>query len=720
MENTRPPLSSGITGGGQVWHQAELSDGEREGLHGRGMCRISGRIEAGGLVDVYFIFAIAETPIPRGGKLRVAWRWPFDWGVPKKIYVQCPSAELAVVFELKGDLNPWHHHIELEVVRGVLGSGDRVELACKGWPVPTFATQDAFFLMLINPDNGRDWIRLLDPEKYAIEPANAVRIVAIAQAEAGVDEALEVRVRGEDCWGNPSPLSQEPVLSGGEVETVACDNDWHVYLFRTRWSQEGIYRLRAFCGALVAESNPVCIRAEVPERRLFWGDLHAGQTEIGCGADSLTRHFAFARNAAGLQFASQQANDHYITAEIWQLVREVSHACDAPGDFVCYLGCEWSPDTEDGGDRNVIYRDDETQLRRSDRFFSERDSDPEPDLRRAPEFLAAMRDEEVLLNLHVGGRPTNLKWHEPRIEPLFEIHSTHGTSEWFVEDAITRGYKVGITGGTDGVMGRPGACRPGRRVTRNVRNGLTAVCATELTREGLWEAFFARRCYATSGERILLWVEVNGCAMGQECTTAGPTEISVEVEATAAIERIDIMRGVEVIHSRAVTELDRERMRILFGGAEQEGTAGEQRVIWDGDLQVVDGRLADVRPIGLQSPLDEIRLVDEKCVTWAASTGGNDMGFSFAVEGARYVFGSEHCRFEFDADEVLREPMRVDGGGASKRVVVGPAPIEDGPRQVEFCWRDEAPVSGEQAYWVRVVQVDQEKAWSSPVYVSRT
>ncbi len=46
MENTRPPLSSGMSGGGQVWHQTKLSDGEREGLHGRGMCRISLRVEA--------------------------------------------------------------------------------------------------------------------------------------------------------------------------------------------------------------------------------------------------------------------------------------------------------------------------------------------------------------------------------------------------------------------------------------------------------------------------------------------------------------------------------------------------------------------------------------------------------------------------------------------------------------------------------------------------
>ena len=720
MENTQPPLSSGMPGGGRVWHQVELADDERRRLHGEGHCRMPQRIEAGGAVDVEFTFKIGETEIPKGGKLRVAWRWPFDWVAPEKISVQSVGAELAAIFQLKGDLNPWHHHIEIEVLEGTLRTGNRVELSCNGWPVPTFATQSAFFLMIINPGGGSDWIRLLDPQRYEIAPADPVRMVVIAEAEAGVGEMVQVRVRGEDRWGNPAPLVEVPVLEGGEVEAVADDNDWYACLFRVRWDTPGVHRLWATSGILQTESNPVRIRAERPERRLFWGDLHAGQTEIGCGADSLERHFSYARHAAGLQFASQQANDHYVTREIWQLVREVSHACDAPGDFVCYLGCEWSPFTEDGGDRNVIYRDDEERIRRSDRFFTEREPDPEPDLKRAPEFLAALRDEEVLLNLHVGGRPTNLHWHEPKIEPLFEIHSTHGTSEWFVKDAIERGYKVGITGGTDGVMGRPGACRPGRRVTRNVRNGLTAVCANELTREGLWEAFFARRCYATSGERILLWVAVDGHGMGEEYQTEGQPEIRVEVEGTAAIERVDILRGVEVIHCHSVAAADEKRLRVLCGGAEEQGTAGEQRVVWDGALTVAGGGVDDVQSVGLQSPLDQVEQVDGQRIAWRAATGGNDMGFSFAVAGGRCAFYTAHCQFEFAVDEVRSQALTVDAGGVSKRVNVGPAPKEDGPRRVEFSFGDEAPLSGEQAYWVRVVQVDQEQAWSSPVYVKRS
>ena len=708
-----------MPGGGRVWHQSGMDDAERRRVHGEGLCRMPTTLEAGSTVAVEFAFAIGETEIPAGGKLRLAWRWPFDWAEPAAMIVRADGAEMAVAFQQQGDLNPWQHHIELAVVAGELRHGERLELTCDGWGAPTFATRGAAFLMLINPDGGRDWIRLVNPGHYAVAPAAAESLVAIAAAEGGVGEALSVRVRGEDRWGNPAPLATRPVLSGAEIEAVGEEGDWHGYLFRARWPAPGIYRLDAESGILAAESNPVCIRAGRPERRIFWGDLHAGQTEIGCGAGGLKEYFDYARCAAGLQYASQQANDHYIPQDAWDHVRDVSHACDAPGEFVCYLGCEWSPLTEDGGDRNVIYRADETRLRRSGRFYTEDAPDSEPNLERAPEFLATMRGEEVLLNLHVGGRPTNLSWHEPAIEPLFEIHSTHGTSEWFVFDALTRGYKVGVTGGSDGVMGRPGACRPGRRVTRNVRNGLTAVCATKLTRGGLWEAFFARRCYGTSGERILLWVEVDGHEMGGEYATEGQPEIKVEVEGTAAIERVDILRGPDVIHTHAVAQGDQRRLRVLLGGAEVEGTAGAQRVVWDGDLEIDDGRIAALRPIGLQSASDEVWQVDAGRVAWRAATGGNELGFSFESDGGRGALSTAHCVFAFDLGQVQQKPQRIDAGGASKWVEIGPAPREHGPRRAEFTFCDPAPLSGTQPYWVRVVQVDREKAWSSPVYATR-
>ena len=45
---------------------------------------------------------------------------------------------------------------------------------------------------------------------------------------------------------------------------------------------------------------------------------------------------------------------------------------------------------------------------------------------------------------------------------------------------------------------------------------LTGVWAEALTREALFEALWARRCFATNGARVMLDVRVNGMPMGSE------------------------------------------------------------------------------------------------------------------------------------------------------------------------------------------------------------
>ncbi len=719
---------SGFPGRGQVWHMAGLSPGERRRRHGAATCEPAGDPVVGERLRVSFGFEIGATELGRGGRLRIAWRWPFDWTVLGREDMEVrAAAAIDAVFEPRGDLDPWNHHIELRVQAGKLRRGDRVDLLCggrDGWGAPTFAARSAGFLLLINPEGGDDWIRLPDPPSFPLQPGPPVRLVAVSPSEGVVQEEIPLTVRAEDRWGNPIPLAAAPrVLPEEGMSWKGEGGDTAgVYRYALRWRTPGVFRPRfeAAGTGLQAVGNPVRVHRSPPALKLFWGDLHSGQTDIGCGAGSLEDHFAYARDVAGLQFASQQANDHYVGAEVWDHVRQVSRDFDAPGRFACYLGCEWSPPTEDGGDRNVIYRGDERRLRRSGRFFREEEPDPEPDLPRAPEFLAAMRGEEVILNLHVGGRPTNLDYHEPAIEPLFEIHSTHATSEWFVEDALRRGYKVGVTGGSDGVMGRPGACQPGRRMSRTVRNGLTAVLAEELTREGLWRAFRARRCYATSGERILLRVDVDGRTMGEEYETGGRPLVRIQVEGTAAVERVDLLRGVEVLCSWRTGRVQAGSLRVLWGGAEKRGTARDQLVVWDGTVHLEEGLIEEARGIGLQSGADRIRQDGPHSLRWNSATGGNDMGLVCRVEGAGAGrFESRQCSFDFRLEQVLRAPMVVKAGGEGKFVEVGPAPAEDGPQRIELEYRDTSPLEGEWPYWVRVVQVDRARAWSSPVYVRR-
>ncbi len=399
----------------KIWHAADMPIEERLKLHVRGHYEPVRPLEAGEYVTITFHFEVGEEKIAGGGRLGIAWRWPFDWGDlqsedPKgdgymAVSTAASEVDIEATYHRKGGVDPWPHYISLEVIRGYLARGDRVCLVCgdrtggsRGWRAPTFMTKSAGFLMVIDRDGSGRWVRPPDPPSFPVVSAPPVRLVVICPSHAVVGEAVDVLVRGLDRWGNPTSVSKgipqlsaqqqtrsdENVVSVLGDAAVSCDPA--VYRFRVQFNRAGRYRLFASVPDtdLSAESNPVWVYAQRPSLRLFWGDLHSGQAEIGCGAGTLVEHYTYARDVAGLQFVTHQANDHYVTRDDWQRVRKEATAFNEPGRFVTFLGCEWSPPTENGGDRNVIYRRDEPKLRRSGRYFRESDPDPEPDIPTAP------------------------------------------------------------------------------------------------------------------------------------------------------------------------------------------------------------------------------------------------------------------------------------------------------------------------------------------------
>ena len=687
----------------------------------------------------------------------MAWAWPLDW-----TDLQCedpsshgfttvatrpgqdgqPAPEIGLRYFRQGPFDPWQHHLELTVLRGRLAEGDTVVLTCgdrsqggRGWRVPTFRLRNLEFAVLIDPNRSDDWHRLSPVEGLSIVPGPPVRLVTLAPSDGVVGETGTATIRAEDRWGNATlPVQTRPEvreLAGPLLELgepVVCA-DPPVVQVPVRYKASGRTGLEVRLPDLdlSAQSNPIRIAAEPPKWRRFWGDMHSGQSEVGCGAGSMAEHFTYARDAAGLQFITHQGNDHYVSRDLWDLTRTETENFHEPGRFVTFLGCEWSAPTVDGGDRNVFYRHDEPRLRRSGRFFQEDDPDPEPDLTTAEPFLEAMRHEPVLINMHVGGRPTNLDWHAPEIERLAEIHSTHGTSEWFIKDALRRGYRFGITAGTDGITGRPGACHPGWRNNRNVRSGLTAVHAEDLTRAGIWEALTARRCYATSGERIGLWFEVDGQPMGSGLTTADCPLAAIEVEGTAPLESVELLRDdVEIcqwlLANPSSSANGRHRLRLLWQGTAQRGTARAQRVTWDGALNLDGGTIHAVKAVNFHGGEDRVDQPNDTCVTWRNATAGNRAGLLLEVEGDEHTvcsFDSPQVRFSFPWAHVLKAPLARDAGGLDCQVTVGPAPDNHAPTRASLTFRDHEAPSGTHAYWMRVTQIDQAQAWSSPVYVSR-
>ena len=86
----------------------------------------------------------------------------------------------------------------------------------------------------------------------------------------------------------------------------------------------------------------------------------------------------------------------------------------------------------------------------------------------------------------------------------------------------------------------------------NDGNGLACVVAQELTRDALWQAMYDRRCYATTGDRILLDFTVDGQPMGSDLpvdlSSSTGRSFSMRVAGTAPIDVVEIVRNNRVVY----------------------------------------------------------------------------------------------------------------------------------------------------------------------------
>ncbi len=478
----------------------------------------------------------------------------------------------------------------------------------------------------------------------------------------------------------------------------------------------GIARLRAREGSLSlsATSNPIVCTAATRYVPL-WADLH-GQSEETVGTNTVEDYFRYARDVSWLDASAHQGNDFQITRELWTEIKRCVRKFNAPGRFVTLLGYEWSGNSPAGGDRNVYFLSDDAPLYRSSHAQVADQSDVADDRYPVSELFARLRLLAALTIPHVGGRPANLDFHDPAVEPLIEVCSAWGRFTWMIEEALRRGYRVGFVGGSDDHSGRPGGSRPGRHHF-GVRGGLTCFYVRSLDRTGLWEAMKARRCYATTGPRIVLDVDADGHCMGEEYDAASPPRIAVQVAGTADLECIEIMRGLDIAHRFPGTDPGVEgRIRVAWGGARHRGRG--RIASWDGWLEVLHGRIVQAEEYAFDSPAEGITAHTAGRVDWRSATSGDEDGVILTVDGDANTVLAFHSPL-YNGDIRLGDlPFYAHLGGEDLHLRVERLPRGLGSPDASLTWIEESNVGGVVPYWVHVVQTDGAEAWSSPVYVS--
>jgi hypothetical protein len=566
--------------------------------------------------------------------------------------------------------------------------------------------------------------------RLRIVSAEAARLVVLAPSHALPGEKVSLTVKAQDRFGNPASTYRGTVefkaerVIGLPERHAFVDADQGIRRFDgVSFIGPGTYRLSVVDEdrGFLAQSNPIEVTRAESSRGLsvFWGDFH-GQTRNSVGTGTVEQYFHFAKHTSALDFTAHNANDFQVLREHWDEVKEVTKRYNRPGEFVTFLGSEWSGTTPAGGDHNIYYLEDDKPLHRSSHWQIPDRSDESTDCYPVSELYRVLKEEgnEAMVIPHVGGRYANLDYHDPDLEPVVEICSTHGYFEWLLQDAIRRGYKVGVVGSSDDHSGRQGATYP-MYDRFPVRGGLAGVYAEGRTREAIWKALKARRCYATTGERIILGFEMDGHMMGEEVRTSRLPSFRVRVAGTSGIHECELKRGLRVIHRfRPPCGKNPNRLRVEWGGARIRSR--ERQTQWDGGLRLSGGRILAVEQFAFDAPWKGVQGWDSSCVTWRSTTAGDIDGIMVDVDApddATLVFETPTKSFEVRLCEIRRKGLYIDAGLLEQHVSISLAPACPNPADVDFEFTDEHPLVGTQPYYVKVIQDDGEMAWSSPIFV---
>jgi hypothetical protein len=490
---------------------------------------------------------------------------------------------------------------------------------------------------------------------------------------------------------------------------------------RLELTGEGAGRVVAGWKGRAYPSNPIVVAGKRPRYSRYWGDLHA-QTEATVGTGTEAEYFAFGRDQARLDFISHQGNDFQVTDQDWERLNRVVGEFHQDGRYVVFPGYEWSGNTPAGGDRNVIYLEEGKPILRSHHWQIPEAAGELSPAHPAGVLFQRLREvvgpDKVLLAAHAGGRYTDVRsFFDEDLGPLVEVASCWGVFEWLLFDALDRGHRVGVIAASDGHKGRPGAEGPGAGLF-GIAGGLTCVLAEELTRQSIFQALKARRCYATTGPRMALSFEVNGEPMGSIISADGPVRARASARGSGPLESLTLCTGrdkVCEVRPAAFGNLTASRrIRVSWSGARTRGRS--RRAVWDGEISVSGTSIVESKTFAFDSPADGILEASDRLVRFRSRTTGDVDGIDLILDQAasgNLKLDTPVGGLEVDLAALDEKPYTRGFGGVDLQAAVRRYPEV----LTELALELEESLPSADRIFVKVVQEDGHMAWSSPVHL---
>jgi hypothetical protein len=493
---------------------------------------------------------------------------------------------------------------------------------------------------------------------------------------------------------------------------------------------------------------------------VYYGDLH-NHCEVGYGHGSLEDAYQNARMQ--LDFVCVTPHAHWgdlpegegrlaglvdyhkegfqRSRQAWQAVRSMVDTEYIPGKFVTFLGFEWHSIAH--GDRNIVLKGSQGEI-----LGAETLAELHEELRR----LASQGIEGFAFAHHIGYkkgyRGINWETFDPAYSPLVEIMSMHGASEgnetaypylhtmgprdWqsTYQYGLAQGHLVGAMGSTDHHSAHPGSYGHGRM----------AAWASELTRDGIWDAIKNRRTYALTGDRIDIRFALNGYPLGSLAPYAKERSIELDVRGAGAIDYVELVyNNRPVCRWNGQTALaqpgDPVKVYVELGW----GPRGKN-VDWNGELEVIGAQLLGVEPhfrgpevlapdpdATHECAFSRWDKVSPGCVRFQTRTWSNLTTTTASTQGlVLELSGEPHSRIRGTFNGVEVEMPLSDLIQGSRTGYLGgfmtPAycfhqAVPENAYSARFKFEHQPDSTGRDWYYLRVRQVNNQWAWTSPIWV---
>lgn len=546
---------------------------------------------AGKNSTIKFIFS-PSNQLPKGTRLKfdpLTRGRPFDWEIPdtnlkskkSQIFLSTPNGDVLSAKAVKGKI-PTAPQFEF-ILNQEIKPGEEVIIYYggeegEGARVQHHVQRRRPFHLYIDTKGKGDY---KEPEIFNIDvKGNTLEnIRVITPSMVNKNERFDVVVRFEDFYGNLTSNAPEGTLIELSYEGFRENLNWKLFVPETGFinlpnlyfNEKGVYRLKLTNNHTKQTfySGPIrCIDSDI-KQSIYWGTFH-GESERFDSLSQIESALRFFRDDQAYHFFSTSALDSedQTSGDSWKTVASQISEFNEEDRFVTFLGSQWFNNPPEEGLRQLIFlKDNKPILRKKDAKSSSLKkiykSHTTKELLSIPSFTMAK------------GFEFNFEELNPEYEPVVEIYNAWGSSECLskegnpkpitankkkgieessigsIRDALNKGYRFGFTAGGLDDRGVFQSLYASDQVQYDP--GLTAIIASSQSRDSLAQALRDRRCYATTGDRIILEFNIAQLPMGSVISTKAKPGllynrfISGSVVGNSKIKLVEIFRNGQLL-----------------------------------------------------------------------------------------------------------------------------------------------------------------------------